>query len=247
MIRLSLVFFLLLPACLLGQDAKAIVAKAEQTFRGKSNKSEMTMTIVRPGWSREISMRSWSLGDDYSLILILSPARDKGSAFLKRGNEVWNWQPSIQRTIKLPPSMMSQSWMGSDFTNDDLVRDVSVVDDYQHTLLGSATIDGRNCYKIEMIPHPDVPVVWGKVIQWIDKANYWTLQVEQYDEDGYLVNTMHTRDIRNLGGRQLPATMEMIPADSPDQKTVITYQSIEFNIDIETTFFSIQNMKRLRP
>jgi len=231
----------------MAQNAKEIVARSDKQFRGKSNKSEMTMTIIRPDWSREISMRSWSLGDDYSLILILSPARDKGSAFLKRGNEVWNWQPSIQRTIKLPPSMMSQSWMGSDFTNDDLVRDVSIVNDYSHTLAGEATIDGRDCYKIEMIPKPDVPVVWGKVIQWIDKENYWTLKAEQYDEDGYLVNTMYTSDITNLGGRELPARMEMIPADSPDQKTVITYHSIDFNIDIEESFFSIQNMKRLRP
>lgn len=247
MIRLFILLGFLLPSFMMAQNAKEIVAKSDQQFRGNSNRSEMTMTIIRPDWSREISMRSWSLGDDYSLILILSPARDKGSAFLKRGNEVWNWQPSIQRTIKLPPSMMSQSWMGSDFTNDDLVRDVSIVDDYNHTLAGEETIDGRDCHKIEMVPKPDVPVVWGKVIQWIDKENYWTLKAEQYDEDGYLVNTMYTSDITNLGGRELPAKMEMVPADSPDQKTVITYQSIAFNIDIETEFFSIQNMKRLRP
>ncbi len=245
--RLLVWLGLLLPAIVMAQDAKEIVARSDQQFRGNSNKSEMTMTIVRPDWTREISMRSWSLGDDYSLILILSPARDKGTAYLKRNNEVWNWQPSIQRTIKLPPSMMSQSWMGSDFTNDDLVRDVSIVDDYTHSLLGTEEVDGHTCYKIEMIPKPDVPVVWGKVIQWIDTENYWTIRAEQYDEEGYLVNIMKTSDIQNLGGRMLPAKMEMIPADATDQKTVITYQSIAFNIDIETEFFSIQNMKRLRP
>lgn len=229
------------------QDAATIVAQADKQFRGAANKSEMTMTIVRPTWSRDITMRSWSLGDDYAMILILSPARDKGAAYLKRDNEVWNWQPTIQRTIKLPPSMMSQSWMGSDFTNDDLVRDVSVVADYTHTIIGSEQINGNDCYKIEMIPKPEVPVVWGKVIQWIEKENYWTLKAEQYDEEGFLVNTMYASDIRNLGGRQLPATMEMIPADSPDQKTIITYKDIAFDIAIEEAYFSIQNMKRLRP
>src|SRR5690606_1606609 len=94
----------------------------------------------------------WGKGDELALILVTAPARDKGTAFLKRGNEIWNWQPSIDRTVKMPPSMMAQSWMGSDFTNDDLVKHSSVVNDFDHTLLGSETIEGRACHKIEMIP-----------------------------------------------------------------------------------------------
>lgn len=229
------------------QDATEIVEKAHNKFRGESSMSEMTMTIVRPGWTRELSMRSWSLGDSFALVLVLAPARDKGVAYLKRYKEVWNWQPRIQRTIKLPPSMMSQSWMGSDFTNDDLVRESSVVEDYTHTLLGEETIDGHVCYKVELTPKPGAAVVWGKVIQWIDKNDYWLLRTEQYDESGVLVNTMTAGNLTNLGGRKLPARMEMVPADHPNQKTVITYQSIDFNPNLSPSFFTIRQMKRLKP
>ena len=119
-----------------GQSAKDIIRKAEEIRRGvQSSQAEMTMTIVRPDWTRSMSMKSWSKGDDYALMLVTAPARDAGTATLKRSNEVWNWVPRIERTIKLPRSMMSQSWMGSDFTNNDLVQDVSIVDDYDHRIL----------------------------------------------------------------------------------------------------------------
>ena len=130
------------------QTAKEIVQKADEKMQGESNKSVMKMTIVRPTWQREITMKGWALGRDYSLILITAPARDKGSAFLKRESEMWNWQPSIDRVIKLPPSMMLQSWMGSDFTNDDLVKESSIVNDYEQTLEEDTLINGLDCYKL---------------------------------------------------------------------------------------------------
>lgn len=228
------------------QDARELVRKSDELFRGQSSKSEMTMTIVRPNWTRDITMWAWSRGEDYSLILVLAPARDKGVAYLKRQKEVWNWQPSIERTIKLPPSMMSQSWMGSDFTNDDLVRDVSVVNDYSHKILGEETINGYPCYKIEMIPRAEAAIVWGKVVVWIAKDQFWQLKGEFYDEEGYLVNTMYASEITNLGGRQLPAKMEMIPEDNPGNKTMIRYHSIEFGADIPESFFTVQNMRTVR-
>jgi outer membrane lipoprotein-sorting protein len=228
------------------QDAKEIVEKSDQHLRGNTSYAEMTMKIVRPDWSREIAMKSWSKGRDLALILITAPARDKGSAFLKRGNEVWNWMPSIERVIKIPPSMMSQSWMGSDFTNDDLVKESSIVDDYTHKLVGDSTILGRECHKIELIPKPDAPVVWGKILLWITKVDYLQLRIEFYDEDGKLMNIMEMSKIETMGGRVIPTYMEMTPADEPNHQTILEYQAVEFDKPIDDSFFSEQNMKRVR-
>lgn len=227
-------------------DALEIIKKADQKLRGETSNGTMKMTIVRPSWSREVTMKSWSKGTDYSLILVTSPARDKGTAFLKREKEIWNWQPTIDRTIKLPPSMMMQSWMGSDFTNDDLVRESSIVVDYTHKNLGLETIEGYPCYKIELIPKEDAPVVWGKVLVWIDQKEQMQLKTEFYDEDNYLVNTMLGREIKNMDGRMLPTIMEVIPAEEEGHKTVIEYLNLVFDKPIKENFFSIQNMKRVR-
>lgn len=226
--------------------AKDVVDRADKLFRGESNHSEITMKIIRPGWSRELGLKAWSKGDDYSLILITSPARDKGTSFLKRGNEVWQWVPSIRRVIKIPPSMMNQSWMGSDFTNDDLVKEASVVDDYTHSFLPDTTINDTSFYRIEMIPKPDVPVVWDKIIEWITKSTFIQLRGEFFDETGRVVNIIRMENVKKMGGRMIPTHLEMIPTDKKGQKTVLEYQSIEFNIPLQESFFSIQNMKQVR-
>ncbi|MCO6487501.1 MAG: outer membrane lipoprotein-sorting protein [Phaeodactylibacter sp.] len=226
--------------------AKEIIEKADQKARGETSIGELKMTIVRPTWKREMQMKSWSKGTEYMLILVTAPARDKGTAFLKRENEIWNWQPTIDRTIKLPPSMMMQSWMGSDFTNDDLVRESSIVKDYTHELLGRETIDGRECYKIQLTPKENAPVVWGKVISWIDTKEFMQLKTEMYDEDGYLVNTMYGKNVRDMDGRMLPSVLEVIPADEEGHKTIVEYLSLEFNEPVKEAFFSVQNMKRVR-
>lgn len=227
-------------------DPIEIIRKAELKFKGNSSRAETTMKIIRPDWSREIQMKSWSMGGDYLLILIQSPARDKGTAFLKRKKEIWNWQPSIERTIKLPPSMMSQSWMGSDFTNDDLVQEASMIKDYTHKYLGSEDINGRACHKLELIPKEDAAVVWGKIITWVDEAEDIYLKSEFYDEDGFLINTMRASDLKEIGGKFLATRMEMVPEDKPGNKTVIEYKLIEFEIPVNESFFSVQNMKRIR-
>ena len=232
----------------IGQNltAKEIVQKMDENAFGGRLKSTMKMTIIRPTWTRTMSMKSWADGDDYSLILITAPAREKGISYLKRAKEMWNFQPSIDRTVKMPPSMMMQSWMGSDFKNDDLVRQSSIVEDYTHKLLGKETIDGRECYKIEMIPDEDAPVVWGKVIIWIDVKDFLNLKTEHYDEDNDLVDTILGEDVQKMGGRTLPARMVLLPADETGHKTIMEYQSIEFDTKFEDRFFSTQNMKRVR-
>jgi outer membrane lipoprotein-sorting protein len=244
-IGLSVVLLVVLSVTVKAQDATEIVRKANDKMQGESSRVEMKMQIIRPSWERSISMKAWSKGQDYSLILVTAPARDEGSAYLKRGNEIWNWQPKINRTIKMPPSMMSQSWMGSDFSNNDLVREASIVVDYYHTLLGDTTISGYDSYKIEMIPKPDAPVVWDKVITFISKDEYLQLRAEFYDEDGELVRLMEGGDIRQMDDRMVPTRMEMIPMNENGHKTVVIYEEMEFNINISQSFFSIQNMKNV--
>lgn len=229
-----------------GQDATEIVRRADEHARGKTSRAEMTLTVVRPSWQREMSMRTWSEGSDLALVLITAPAREKGIVYLKRGKEVWNWIPSVERTIKMPPSMMGQSWMGTDFTNDDLVKESSIVRDYVHKFAGDSTIDGRYCRRVVMTPRPEAAVVWGRVLAWIDPKDLLILRTEYYDEYGGLVNTMITGDVRDLGGRLLPARMEMIPADKPGQRTIITYRSITFDEPIATGFFTTQNITHAR-
>lgn len=228
------------------QDIKEIIRISDEKFRGTSSQGEMTMIIERPSWSREVTMKNWSLGSEYSLIYITAPAKEKGQVFLKRDKEMWNWVPNIERMIKIPPSMMMQSWMGSDFTNDDLVRESSIVNDYTHKLIGEENIEGYDCYKAELIPFDDAPVVWGKIIMWISKEEYYWLKAEYYDEDGYLVNTEILSDIKQMDDRKIPTHMEMIPADEPGNKTILIFKDIKFNVKLDESFFSQQNMKRIR-
>ena len=228
------------------QDAYQIIKQADEHLRGASQKAEMSIEVKRPKWSRTIEIKAWSLGNDYSFILINSPARDKGTVFLKRENEIWNWQPKIEKVIKLPPSMMMQSWMGSDFTNDDLVKESSILLDYTHEIIGDTLIQNRTCYSIQLTPKPDAAVVWGKIKTFIDKNDFLQLGSEFYDEDGYLINKMEASEIRSFGNRILPSKMVMTPVEEEGQVTILRYKSIEYNIDINEAFFSKQNMKRLR-
>jgi len=228
------------------QDAYEIIKRSDEHVRGKSNKAEMSIEVQRPKWSRTMEIKVWSLGTEYSFILIQAPSRDKGTVFLKREKEIWNWQPKIEKIIKLPPSMMMQSWMGSDLTNDDLVKESSILSDYTHKIIGDTTLLNRACYGIELTPKPEAAVVWGKIKTFIDKQDYLQLASEFYDEDGYLINKMEASDIKYFGAKILPATLVMTPVEEEGQKTILRYKSIEYNIDIEESFFSKQNMKRLR-
>lgn len=245
-IGLLLVVLATRPVNTQAQNAGEIIERMEEVMRGESSYAEMVMRIERPRYEREVSMRSWALEEDYSLILITAPARDRGTVFLKRENEIWNYIPNIDRTIKMPPSMMSQSWMGSDFTNDDLVRESSTVDDYEHRILREETLDGRESWVLELIPKPDTPVVWGKVLVWIDKQEYLQLRMENYDQSGELANTMEFLDIQELGGRNLPTRMVLTPTDQPDHRTILEYREIDFNTDLDSSFFTRQNMRRIR-
>ena len=255
--RNSIIFYVFFFLCFIpfaiqtaqGQEtltAKEIVQKADEKVRGKTNRSTMEMEIIRPTWKRSLAMKGWGRGLDYSMTYITAPARDKGQVFMKRKTEMWNWMPSIGRMIKIPASMMSQGWMGSDYTNDDILKESSIVVDYEHSLAGEEQVEGFNCYKIEMIPKEDAAVVWGKVFKWITKEEFMQVKSEYYDEDDELVKSDFGHDFKEMDGRLIPTRIEIIPAGEENKKTVVYIREIEFDVDLEASFFSQQNMKRIR-
>ncbi len=239
-----------LPGHLTAQNptAKQVVDKSYHLFLGKNSFSVMTMVIVRPNWQRTITMQNWSLGDEFYLSLVTAPARDKGQVFLKYNKDMWNYIPAINRRIKIPPSMMMQSWMGSDFTNNDLMKQNSIVTDYTHQFTTVEKVDGYDCWKIELKPLPEAAVVWGKIIIWIAKKNMNTLKVEFYDDRSKLIKTELASQLKMMGGRILPSHLEMISNTKKGNKTVIDIRDQQFNLKtINKNFFSIQNMQRIRP
>ncbi|NOR88078.1 MAG: outer membrane lipoprotein-sorting protein [Bacteroidales bacterium] len=228
--------------------AREIVKKAHEITLGKTSKTVMSMQIIRPDWNRSVSMQSWSMGADFYIIYITAPARDKGQVFLKRENNMWNWMPNIGRMIKIPPSMMMSSWMGSDFNNDELMKESSLVKDYTHQFLAEEEVDGYACHQIELIPLPTAPVVWGKVLMWISTEKYFGLKTEFYDEDGELINIQTASKVKLFGDRELPSYMEMTPVKKEGHKTIMTIESAEYNVkSIDESMFSQQMMKRIRP
>jgi len=247
-----IVSFLMVAGCPLAAvaqeiSATEIIRKADEKFNGeKSSYSEMSLTVVRPSWQRTVAFKNWTKGRDFALTLITAPAKEAGQTFLKMKSEMWNWNPVISRLIKLPPSMMSQGWMGSDYTNDDILKESSVVTDYVHETEGEESINGRLCYKIKMTARKEAAIVWGKQYRWVDKKDFLVLKAELYDEDGYLVRTETGSDLKTMDGRLIPARIELVPADEPENKTVINILTMKFNLPVEDGFFSQQNMKSVK-
>jgi outer membrane lipoprotein-sorting protein len=228
-------------------SATDIVRNADDKFNGeKSSIMVMSMTIIRPTWQRTVEFKNWSLGKEYALTLITAPAKDVGQTFLKRASEMWSWNPSINRLIKLPPSMMSQGWMGSDYTNDDILKESSVVKDYTHEIVGEEMIGDRLCYKIKMTAKENSSVIWGHQMRWIDKKDFLVMKAELFDEDGTLVRTETGSDIKTMDGRVIQTKIELLPSEDPGNKTVIVISDIKFNVAIKESFFSQQNMKMVR-
>ncbi len=229
-----------------GINAKEIVEKAYNQSRSSENFIQLKMTIIRPTWQREMVMRSWSIGNDYSLVFVDKPKKNRGTATLKVRKEAWTYIPTIERSIKISSSQMSQSWMGSDFTNEDLLREASIIHDYDHSFLRKEPYEGVEAYVIESIPKENAPVVWGKIVSWYDPKRVVALKSEFYDEEGFLVNTMLLSKVKKIDNRYLPTHQEMIPNDKPDQKTVLEIENIDFSPKLNNRFFSLNNLKRIR-
>ena len=226
---------------LIAQDAQEIIKKTEQALRGKSSIGEMEMIVVKKEWTRKLRLKFWEKGKEKSVVVILAPAKEKGIATLKIGNNVWNYLPSIERTIKLPPSMMSQSWMGSHFTNDDLVRESSLERDYNARLIKQ----DNEKYYLELIPKPDATVVWGKIKAEIDKKTYLPLKAYYYDERGEKIRSLVYSDIRKTGNRYFPFLWILYPEKKPGEKTEMRVINIKFDVPIPDRIFSLRYLKDL--
>lgn len=226
---------------------KEIIQKSEEKLRGGEKAySEIKIEIVRPSWSREMQMKSWAFGSQYSMILITAPARDAGQVFLKSEKQVWNYVPKFGRVTKLPPSAMSQSWMGTDLSNDDLVRESNKTDDFKYTLKSDTIINGLKCYHLSLIPNEGTNIIWGRIELFIDKVDFITVRNEMYDEDDELVNVMNASGIKVISGVKIATRIEMIPMDKEGHKTVMTIVVLDTKSSFEEGFFTKQNMQRVK-
>ncbi|MCK4674841.1 MAG: outer membrane lipoprotein-sorting protein [Gammaproteobacteria bacterium] len=228
-----------------GLNPRELIQQAMDHWRGVSSYSEMTITIHRPDWQRSMSMRSWTKGDKTSLIRVTKPKKDAGNGTLTKDNNMWTFAPKINRIIKIPSSMMSQSWMGSDFSNKDISKSTDIIDQYDHKLLRTREHDGHTIYVIESIPHEDAAVVWGKEIVTI-RDDYILLEQQYWDQDDILVKTMKTREIKELGGRTVASIVRMGKQEAPDEWTEMSVQTIQFNQSHPDSLFTLSSLRNPR-
>lgn len=226
------------------QTAIEIVQRAENAIKGKTSHGIFTMRVVTPDYERTLKMESWWVGNEKALINIIAPAREAGNRTLKIGNEIWMYLRNTETTIKIPPSMMLQSWNGSDYTYDDLVRESNLVRDYEIRLVGNDTIDGEATWKLELKPRPEAPVVWGKLFYWVRKSDFLPARVEYYDEEGELIRTMIFSDFKRMGGRKIPSRWVMRNERKPGHFTEIVIEQVEFDIRIPDRIFSFRELER---
>ena len=225
-------------------SSKEILDHVDDLFRGTSSHGTFSMKVVTAHYTREMVMEGWTKGKDFSLIRILSPRKEQGTATLKADKDIWNYLPKVRRVIKVPSSMMGGSWMGSHFTNDDLVKESRMADDYDHGVTFSGDRDGSPVIDITLVPKPDAAVVWGKVVVTVAEPDYMPLKVDYYDEDLVLTRTMVYSDPAELGGRKLPARMKMIPVDKEEEFTEILYTALRFDLDLADDVFTLRNLQR---
>ena len=227
-------------------EGKEIIERMIHKLRGHLNISELEMTVVRPNWSRTLKMKIW---DDRSrkrvFIRVLEPAKDQGISFLRLGYNLWNYMPKVEKVMKIPPSMMLQPWMGSDFTNDDLVKESSYIDDYDHKIAGKEEKEGLSILKIELTPHPNAPVVWGKVIFWVREKDDLPVREHFLDERGNVIKELNFMEFKKMDGILLPIRFEMTPMTKENQKTVLNFLSIDFDPvpPIPDSVFTEKNLK----
>jgi len=223
-----------------------LVQHIDRLWHGETSQATMTMEVKTQRYQREMQLEAWSLGKDYSLVVIEKPIKDRGIATLKVEENIWNYLPKIDRVTKIPSSMMSGSWMGSHFTNDDLVRESYFEDDYQSTITFEGERDNRAIYELTAIPRPEAPVVWGRVVLEIDQDTLAPISTRYFDEAGELVRTMTFDQVERIDGRFVPMRLTLQPEDKPNESTVITYEEIAFGVPLERSFFSLRNLERRR-
>ena len=239
---LSMSVLVSLSTNLQAEDAGAMVKAAVDYYRGNASFSVVDMTVHRPNWERTMSIKAWTKGRETSLFFITAPPKDKGNGTLKRGHKMWTYNPKVNRVIKLPPSMMSQSWMGSDFSNNDLAKSDTILKDYTHTIEATKTDGPMKVYIVKSIPKPRAPVVWGMQRLTI-REDHILLGQEFYDEDLKLVKSMTSAQIQMLGGRLFPKVWKMQKADKADSYTLLEYRELEFKEDLPDHLFTQSSLR----
>jgi len=232
------------PAFAIGKPpVRDVLKKVDDLYRGSTSRGEVEMTVVTPDWKRTMDLGIWSEGMDKTFVVIRSPAKDAGVATLRVKKEMWNYFPRINKTLKVPPSMMMGSWMGSDFTNDDLVKESTFLDDYDAAW---AKEEKPGTWRLELLPKAETATVWGKVVMTIKAGTLIPLEEEYYDEHGERVRVISFTDVQTIGDRVLPMTMELTPLKKPGNKTLLRYKSLQFDIPLEPSVFSLQNLRQAR-
>ena len=226
-------------------DAKVeeIIKHIDQLYRSKTSQAEMEMQIVTPNWERTLAMTVWTKGTDKTFIRITAPKKEKDVTTLRIGKEMWNYLPKVNKTFKISPSMMMGSWMGSDFTNDDLVRESSLIDDYSYKLITPEDASPELIY-IELIPKEDSPIVWGKVISAVRSSDYLPVWQHFYDEKEKLMRVLNYKEIKSFGSKTIPSVMEMIPQNKEGHKTVVRFLNAEFDSEIDDRIFTRRNLQK---
>ena len=243
-------FWFLILSCLLSSrisnaaTAKEILEKVDDLWRGESSFAEMTMEVVTEHYERSMKLKAWSLGKERSLFIITYPPKDRGVATLKAEQDIWNFLPRVNRVIRVPTSMMMANWMGSHFTNDDLVKESRMSEDYEAEVTFEGKRDGVDLYDITLVPKPDAPVVWGRIEITVFKETLIPTSSLYYDEDGNLSRIMTFDKVKELSGRLVPTVMILVPEDKPGEKTVITYESLELGLGLKEDFFSRSTLTR---
>lgn len=224
--------------------AKSLLNHIDDMWRGKSSYAITTMQVKTQHYTRTMKMEGWSKGKEQTLFRIIEPLREKGTTTLKSGNHIYTYLPKTDRTIKLTSGMMMGSWMGSHLTNDDLVKEARLEEDYDVTISFEGQRDGQNIIEFLLIPKPDAAVVWGKVILVILADSHIPVVEYYYDEDMQLVRTISFTDVKILGGRELPSTLRVLPADKPDEYTEFVYNQMQFDIPVSDSLFSLSSLKK---
>ncbi|MFV2060972.1 MAG: outer membrane lipoprotein-sorting protein [Gammaproteobacteria bacterium] len=223
---------------------KKILRKVDDLWRGSSSHAINVMTVKTKHYTRTLRMESWSKGKEKSLIRILSPLKEKGVMTLKSGNSIYNYLPKTDRKIRLTSGMMMGSWMGSHFTNDDLVKESRLEEDYDTTISFEGKRKDKNIIEFTLIPKSDAAVVWGKLVLEVYSKSLIPIKQVYFDEDMKIVRTIYFTGLKLLAGRQRPSVMRVVPEDKPNEYTEFIYESLELNIDISEQFFSVSNLKR---
>jgi hypothetical protein len=222
--------------------ARELLDSTDDLYRGESSTATVTMNIKTDKWSRSLTMQSWSKGEEKSLIRIESPAKEAGITTLKVDKNIWNYLPRVDRTMKVPAGMMSGSWMGSHLTNDDLVKESRMADDYTYAITQRPE-GGEGKWVIECTVKEEAAVVWGKVVVTM-RPDKLAEQIQYFDEDGELARTMEFADVADVGGRKLPTTMRILPADKPGEFTEVKYSALDFEVDVPDSMFTLQALKK---